>query len=121
MWKFSYASARKDESDFMVTATWALDTAYFVDNCIVKWRLKAGIVEPEQTSIAKQRCGNYFHAATNSNERVHCWTMAVSNTSTVAQRVVGGHEKEVSNLRVYNKVASPTGLGPENDCSGEDQ
>jgi hypothetical protein len=28
---------------------------------------------------------------------------------------------EVSNLRQLNMVASPTGLGPENDCAGKDQ
>jgi hypothetical protein len=36
----------------------------------VTWRMKAGIVEPEQTSIAEQRLGNNFHATTNSNERI---------------------------------------------------
>jgi hypothetical protein len=43
-----------------------------------------------------------------------------SNTSTVALRV-GGDEKEVSILRQYNMVASPTGLGPENKYAGEGQ
>jgi hypothetical protein len=28
---------------------------------------------------------------------------------------------EVSNLRQQYMVASPTGLGPENDCAGESQ
>jgi hypothetical protein len=28
---------------------------------------------------------------------------------------------EVSNLRQQNMVMSPVGLGPENDCAGEDQ
>jgi hypothetical protein len=37
---------------------------------IVTWRLKAGIVEPERTSIAKQLFGNHVPAATNSNARV---------------------------------------------------
>jgi hypothetical protein len=40
---------------------------------------------------------------------------------TVALGVVRGDEKEVSNLRQYNMVTSSTGLGPENDCAGEDQ
>jgi hypothetical protein len=43
---------------------------------------------------------------------------AESNTSTVTLRVVGGDEKEVSNLRQYNTVASRKGLGPEKDCAG---
>jgi hypothetical protein len=30
---------------------------------------------------------------------------------------VGG----ISNLRQWNVVVRPTGLGPENDCAGEDQ
>jgi hypothetical protein len=30
---------------------------------------------------------------------------------------VGG----VSNLRQLNMIMSPAGLGPENDCAGEDQ
>jgi hypothetical protein len=69
------------------------------------------------------------------------------NASTVALRVVGGKEKRtkclgiysgqpvprgykhgdlalqvggVSNLREQNMVMSPAGLGPENDCAGED-
>jgi hypothetical protein len=72
---------------------------------------------------------------------------ACSNTSTVAQRVVGGDEKGtqclgvqlghpvsggykygnlalqvwgVSNLREQNMVTSPPGLGPKNDFAGED-
>jgi hypothetical protein len=34
-------------------------------NNIVTWRLKAGMVEPGQTSIAKKRLGNHVYAATN--------------------------------------------------------
>jgi hypothetical protein len=34
-------------------------------------RLKAGIVEPQRTSIAEQQFGNHVPATTNSNERVH--------------------------------------------------
>jgi hypothetical protein len=43
------------------------------------------------------------------------------NTSAVALRVVGGDKK--GNLESGTKimVASTTGLGPENDCAGEDQ
>jgi hypothetical protein len=37
---------------------------------IVTWQLKAGMVEPEQTSIAEQRLGNHVPSTTNSNERV---------------------------------------------------
>jgi hypothetical protein len=37
-----------------------------------KHRLKAGIVEPERTSIAEQQFINRVPAATNSNDRVHC-------------------------------------------------
>jgi hypothetical protein len=37
---------------------------------VVTWRLKTGMVEPEQTSIAEQRLGNYVPAKTNSNELV---------------------------------------------------
>jgi hypothetical protein len=37
---------------------------------IVTRRLKAGIAEPEQTSIAEQRLGNHVPATTNSNERI---------------------------------------------------
>jgi hypothetical protein len=33
-------------------------------------RLKAGIVEPERTSICEQRLGNHVLTATNTNERV---------------------------------------------------
>jgi hypothetical protein len=46
---------------------------------------------------------------------------AGSNTSTVALLVVKGDEKEVSNLRQQNMVANPTGLGLENDGTGEGQ
>jgi hypothetical protein len=35
-----------------------------------KHRLKDGIVEPEQTSIAEQRLCNHVRAARNSNEQV---------------------------------------------------
>jgi hypothetical protein len=35
-----------------------------------KYRLKDGIGEPERMSIAEQRIGNHFPAATNSNEGV---------------------------------------------------
>jgi hypothetical protein len=44
---------------------------------------------------------------------------AGSNTSTVALRVVGGDEKGSLESETANMVASPTGLGPENDCAGE--
>jgi hypothetical protein len=37
---------------------------------IVTLRLKAGGVEPKQTSIAEQRIGNYVPVTTNSSERV---------------------------------------------------
>jgi hypothetical protein len=37
-----------------------------------KLRPKAGIVEPERTSIAEQRFVNYVSSAANSNKRVHC-------------------------------------------------
>jgi hypothetical protein len=40
---------------------------------------------------------------------------AVSNTSTVALRFVGGDEKERS------LESDAVGLGPENDCAGEGQ
>jgi hypothetical protein len=43
------------------------------------------------------------------------------NTSTVTLRVVGGDEKEVSNLREQKIVTSAKGLGPEKDYTGEDQ
>jgi hypothetical protein len=43
------------------------------------------------------------------------------NTSAVTLLVVGGDEKEVSNLRPKNMVVSPTGLGPENDSAGKVQ
>jgi hypothetical protein len=73
---------------------------------------------------------------------------AGSNTSTLALRAVGDNENDtqclgvllghavpgeykyedvtlqvglVSNLRQYNMVMSPAGLGPENDCVGEGQ
>jgi hypothetical protein len=44
-----------------------------------------------------------------------------SNISTVALRVVGGDEKGSleSETVKYGMVASPVGLGPENDCVGE--
>jgi hypothetical protein len=46
-----------------------------------------------------------------------------SNTSTVSLRVVRGDEKGSlqSETVKYVMFASPTGLGPENDCAGEDQ
>jgi hypothetical protein len=43
---------------------------------------------------------------------------AGSNTSTATLRVVGGDEKEVSNLRQQNMVTSPKGLGPKKDYAG---
>jgi hypothetical protein len=46
---------------------------------------------------------------------------AGSNTYTMALRVVGGDETEVSNLRQQNMVASPKGLGPEKDCADKGQ
>jgi hypothetical protein len=36
---------------------------------------------------------------------------AGSNTSTMTPRVVGGDEKEVSNMRQYSMVTIPKGLG----------
>jgi hypothetical protein len=30
-------------------------------------------------------------------------------------------KREVSNLRQWNVVAGPAGLGPEGDCTGEDR
>jgi hypothetical protein len=43
-----------------------------------------------------------------------------SNTSTVALRVVGGDEKGSLESET-GIVASPMGLGPENDCAGVGQ
>jgi hypothetical protein len=43
---------------------------------------------------------------------------AGSNTSTVALRDVGGDKKRSLESET---VASPTELGPENDCAGEGQ
>jgi hypothetical protein len=40
---------------------------------------------------------------------------AGSNTPTVTLRVIGGEEKEVSNLREKNMATSPKGLGPKKD------
>jgi hypothetical protein len=65
----------------------------------------------------------------NRGDPVKSRVEAVSNTSTVHLRVVGGDGKGiwssrlggVSNLRQQNVVMSPAGRGPENDCAGEDQ
>jgi hypothetical protein len=46
---------------------------------------------------------------------------AGSNTSTVTLRVVGGDDKGSLKYERINMVTSPTGLGPKNDCAGEDQ
>jgi hypothetical protein len=46
---------------------------------------------------------------------------AGSNTSTVGVRVVGDGEKGSLEYETVNMFASSTGLGPENDCAGEDQ
>jgi hypothetical protein len=46
---------------------------------------------------------------------------AGSNTSTVTLRVVVGDEKGSLESKTVNMAMSPTGLGPENDCAGEDQ
>jgi hypothetical protein len=48
---------------------------------------------------------------------------AGSNTSTVALQVVGGEEKGSleSETVKYGHESHPTGLGTENDCTGEDQ
>jgi hypothetical protein len=47
---------------------------------------------------------------------------AGSNTSTVAHRLAGGVEKgSLESETVKYMVTSPTGLGTENDCSGEGQ
>jgi hypothetical protein len=44
-----------------------------------------------------------------------------SNTSTVVLRIVRGDKKgSLENLTKLNMAASLTGLGPENDCAGED-
>jgi hypothetical protein len=37
---------------------------------IVTLRLKAGIVEPQETSIVKQRLGKHVHAAANTQETI---------------------------------------------------
>jgi hypothetical protein len=37
---------------------------------IVAWRLKAGIVEPEETSFTKQRLGKYFPPVTNTQATI---------------------------------------------------
>jgi hypothetical protein len=47
---------------------------------IVTWLLKAGMVEPEQKSIAEQRLGNHVSAAKNINR-------VVSVTSNSNERV----------------------------------
>jgi hypothetical protein len=44
-----------------------------------------------------------------------------SNTSTVALGVVGGHENGSLSFGTVKYGREPTGLGPENDCAGEDQ
>jgi hypothetical protein len=44
------------------------DQIYETPLNIVTWRLNAGMVEPEQTSIAEQRLGNHVSAATNINK-----------------------------------------------------
>jgi hypothetical protein len=54
-----------------------VDSLGFVTNMTIarqrfgKHRLKAGILESEQTSIAEQRFCNHVPAVTNSYERVH--------------------------------------------------
>jgi hypothetical protein len=37
---------------------------------IVTWRLKAGVVEPEQTTTAVQRLGKHIPSATNMQETI---------------------------------------------------
>jgi hypothetical protein len=46
---------------------------------------------------------------------------AGSNASTVTLRVVGGDEREVSNLSRWSVGADPVVLAPEIDCAGEDR
>jgi hypothetical protein len=46
---------------------------------------------------------------------------AGSNTSTVALRIIGGDKKGSLKSERVNMVTGPTGLGPENDCAGENQ
>jgi hypothetical protein len=41
-----------------------------ITQIIVTWRLKVGMVEPEQISIAEQRTGNHVPFTTNNSERV---------------------------------------------------
>jgi hypothetical protein len=55
-----------------------------------------------------------------SRDSIQSLVEAAPNTSTVVLRVVGGDEKG-SLMRQKNMVMCPTGLGPENDCAGEDQ
>jgi hypothetical protein len=49
---------------------------------------------------------------------VNSHVKAGSNTSTVVLRVVGGDEKGSLESETVNMIASPTGLGSENDCAG---
>jgi hypothetical protein len=46
---------------------------------------------------------------------------AGSNTPTVSLRVVGGDEKGSLESETVKYGQSPMGVGPENDCAGEDQ
>jgi hypothetical protein len=46
---------------------------------------------------------------------------AGSNTSTVTLRVVGGDEKGSLKSETVKYGHESMGLGPENDCAGEDQ
>jgi hypothetical protein len=89
----------------------------------VTWRLKAGIVESEETGIARQRLSKEVPAATNTQARIELLDAAFSirsllyyiicrerkvghyscvevgsNNSTVALRVVGGDEKGIQCL-----------------------
>jgi hypothetical protein len=93
----------------------------------VTWRLKAGIVEPEEMSVARQQLGKQVSSATdtqatieellrtifsvrfvrscNKRKELVNWCSvslveAGSNTSTVNLRIVGGDEKRTQGLGV---------------------
>jgi hypothetical protein len=54
---------------------------------IVTWRLKAGIVKPEQTTIARQRLGKHIPAATNTQAKIELSILC--NTSVTIKELLG--------------------------------
>jgi hypothetical protein len=85
---------------------------------IVTWSLKAGILEPEQTFVARQRLGKHIPAETNthatikdpvSKQRIGKHTIGVLLDTISIRHVQSGFKKDFS----WEEIVIPCGGGVE--------